>query len=624
MPVEKPRPGLADYVAIALSPALIIGLIVSLVYFLVAVLYDGDFVGRLQWGLFWLVLGLVLVARISMEYGISDRAPLYGVVLAFCGWLALGRFVEMPPALEALGWLVNAILILLIWWSAYKLVWDCTAIDERAVADSAGLLAASGLGPEPPPATSEEPPPEGSPKKKKRVGWWERYREYRAEREKKHTPGVWVVWFSLAALPIFGLGQSLIDPEDLDRRRHVFWLMVLYAASALGLLVTTAFLALRRYLRQRNLEMPRAVTTVWLGSGAALTLVLLVIGAVMPGPDHGYSVLTLARAGSQEREASRAAMQGSDPGKGDGRAGSQQFDEKKGSPVDSGDKNKQGSGGQGQAKGQGRGDRKSDQGGSSKPKGEKGSGEKGEKGKADDAKRDDRDGDGKKDDSKTDKAEGASGEKARQEKSGKTTGSGSRRKASSSSGSPPPVVEGALRVLKWLVFAALAVAAIVFLMRGGLRYLANFFDWAKRLLEALRSFWENLFGRRRAAEGPAGDGEAPVERRRPLRPFRSYRNPFTDGGAESMTPAELVRYSFEALEAWAQERQLGRRDDETPLEFAERIGDEAPALAAEARRLATLYARVLYARGTLPAAWRAALEQFWERIEAVAEQPLSA
>jgi hypothetical protein len=49
-----------------------------------------------------------------------------------------------------------------------------------------------------------------------------------------------------------------------------------------------------------------------------------------------------------------------------------------------------------------------------------------------------------------------------------------------------------------------------------------------------------------------------------------------------------------------------------------------PALEADARRLAGLYARVLYARGRLPEHSAEAVRQFWERLEAVVEQPMSA
>src|SRR5262245_49623060 len=105
MPADKPRPTLADYVTIALSPALIIAMITSLVFFLVTILYRGEFVGRLQQVLFFYIFGIVLVARISMEAGIAERAPLYGAVLAFVVWLGMWKFVDYPPDLEASSWL---------------------------------------------------------------------------------------------------------------------------------------------------------------------------------------------------------------------------------------------------------------------------------------------------------------------------------------------------------------------------------------------------------------------------------------------------------------------------------------------------------------------------------------
>ena len=51
---------LADYVVLALSPALIMGLVASLVFFLLNVLYVGEYVERLRWILFFFVFGAVL------------------------------------------------------------------------------------------------------------------------------------------------------------------------------------------------------------------------------------------------------------------------------------------------------------------------------------------------------------------------------------------------------------------------------------------------------------------------------------------------------------------------------------------------------------------------------------
>src|SRR3954453_20707708 len=143
---------LADYVAIAIGPVLIMALVGSLVFFLLEVLYVGQYQGRLQWILFFFVLGAVLIARISMTAEIAGRAGLYGLVLGFLVWLALLLYVQYPPGTRfaEFGWAVNLFLIAVIWWSAHRLTWDCTLIDDAVDASGAGLLEAAGLeqGPE--------------------------------------------------------------------------------------------------------------------------------------------------------------------------------------------------------------------------------------------------------------------------------------------------------------------------------------------------------------------------------------------------------------------------------------------------------------------------------------------
>src|SRR5438552_2099033 len=121
MAVDKPQPTLADYVTIVLSPALIMAMIVSLVFFLLTVLYRGDFAERLHHILFFFICGMVLVARISMETGTSARAPLYGAVLAVLAEIGMATFVTYPPDLAAVSWLIHAGLIALVWWLAFRL-----------------------------------------------------------------------------------------------------------------------------------------------------------------------------------------------------------------------------------------------------------------------------------------------------------------------------------------------------------------------------------------------------------------------------------------------------------------------------------------------------------------------
>jgi hypothetical protein len=645
---RQPQQTLGDYVTVGLSPALIMALVGSLIFFLLEVLYAGQYSGRLQWTLFFFVFGIVLIARISIEMG-GGKALMYGLAMAASVYFTLLAYIEYPPgsALAAFGWLINGGLIALAWWCAHRLTWDCTFIDDDVDASGKGVLEAAGLedaAPEPSAAADK------SASKRKKVpteasfallAWWDRYCRYTEElRRKPHTPGVWVVYFSLAALPIFGLGQALIPVEEADRRRYVFWLMAVYVASGLGLLLTTSYLGLRRYLRQRKLQMPVAMTTVWMGLGATLIVVFLLVGALLPRPYGEYQVINIRPIGTREREASRYAMKRDAAAKGEGQASSDtgQKDDKaqSGSGTRSGNQGKgqsstkssggqsgRGSsgsgsqGGSGQGKGQSQGKDSS-----SKSDPERKDGERNDRSdeQKDGDKRDSQSSERRKDDGDRQSGSASSGSKSSDDRSNQG------RSGSSSSPSQSPILSTLSKLgwigtlLKWILFGVLAVAALFFVLRGGLRFLANFTGWARWLLGLLNA----LFGRRPAAPVAAAeeaDPEAHIER---PRPFAWFQNPFIDGSADRRSPNQLVRYSFEALQSWAWERQLGRHAQETPLEFVERFVGEVPALEAEARGLVGLYARVAYARANLNPASLERLRQFWEKLEVVQERPLSA
>jgi hypothetical protein len=175
-------------------------------------------------------------------------------------------------------------------------------------------------------------------------------------------------------------------------------------------------------------------------------------------------------------------------------------------------------------------------------------------------------------------------------------------------------------VLKWVVFGIFAAVVAFFVLRALLKHLANFTDWARRLLDSLRAWWEGLFGGGRSV---AAEAEASV--RPPVsRPFASFHNPFRDGRADRLSRDQLVRYSFDALQAWAAERGLERHPEETPREFTERLGEEIPALADDARGLAGLYALVAYTRRRLPADNPEPLRRLWHSLEDAGDRTLSA
>src|SRR5204863_1210244 len=145
MAAERDSPSVADYVVTAIGPALIMLMVGSLVFFLVEVLYAGKYSDRLVYTMFFFVSAAVLVARISIQYD-RARAAIYGIALAVVTYLALLSYVEYPSGwLRSWGWLVNLGLMLVVWWSAHKLTWDCTHIDEKRESSGRGLLSAAGL-----------------------------------------------------------------------------------------------------------------------------------------------------------------------------------------------------------------------------------------------------------------------------------------------------------------------------------------------------------------------------------------------------------------------------------------------------------------------------------------------
>jgi len=185
---------------------------------------------------------------------------------------------------------------------------------------------------------------------------------------------------------------------------------------------------------------------------------------------------------------------------------------------------------------------------------------------------------------------------------------------SSSSSSPKltQALESVGSLIKWIVFAIVALAVIAGIIFFILRGLAPFTAWAKSLLDWLKG----LFGKK-DKKPEATKEEAAAEESELFRPppFETFSNPFTDGTVKHRTPAELVEYSFAALESWAFEHGIRRKPGETPMEFAVRVGHEFAELDEPGFRLAELYGRVLYSRSPLPGDTLVKLKAFWQQLE---------
>jgi uncharacterized protein DUF4129 len=293
MDTRRPQKTSADYLVIAVSPVLIMLLVGSLSFFLVEVFYRGAAVNSVRWVMFWFVFAVVLLARLGIEYG-STRAAAYGFVLALVTSLYLSR---IHPA-----YFLGLALLAIVWWCANRLTRDCTLIDDDADASGSGLLE----------KTSELEPPRPGP-------------EPLVEKTRStapHAPGRWLIYFSLAALPLFGVGQMLLP--DAAARRTAFELLAVYLAAALALLLTTSFLGLRRYLRQRRLSMPGTIAFGWVSFGVSVAGLVLAAALLLPRPGAGETWLALRyRIDYHLQQASQWAASFNPSGKGEGQPGRQ-------------------------------------------------------------------------------------------------------------------------------------------------------------------------------------------------------------------------------------------------------------------------------------------------------------
>jgi hypothetical protein len=299
---QKPHPSAADFLAAAISPALIMILVGSLVFFLLELMYGGPYADRLRWTMFWFVFAMVLISRISVEEGFG-KASIYGVALAWATAMWIFRFVDFVFGVFA--------FLAFIWWCASKLVWDVTVIPDDEDSSGEGLMAVAGFA----------IPGEGEAKLQATLTpWWKTL--FRNESERAglpHAPGLWIVYFSMIALPFFGLGYALIPASHAAQRASCFHFAWSFAVSAMGLLLISSFLGLRRYLRRRYLTMPLALTRKWFQSGITITLMILVGALFLPRPEGAYQLNGALQAiGSPRQRASQNAKLDSDPEKGKG------------------------------------------------------------------------------------------------------------------------------------------------------------------------------------------------------------------------------------------------------------------------------------------------------------------
>ncbi|MGO8764464.1 MAG: DUF4129 domain-containing protein [Limisphaerales bacterium] len=526
MNTAKPTKTLADYLVIAVSPVLIMVMVHSVCFFLVEVFYRGEAAGGVRWVLFWFVFAVVLIARIGIEQG-DMHAMGYGLLLAVVTWFYLST---VQPNV-----VFSALLLGIVWFTAHKLTCNCTLIDEEADASGEGLLQSLRRLPrlfkkKPSPVGKTAAAPQAlpisvpSPKKEKAAS--------------SQIPGVWLIYYSLAALPIFGLGQTLLPAGDLVARQQGFRYLFLYLAAALGLLVTTSFLGLRRYLRQRRLVMPANIAFGWVQFGVVGAAMVLCLSLMLPRPGSGEAWGALRyHVDYQLRRASEFAARFNPHGAGTGRAGQT-------SPP--GDQEQNQSPQPGQASG-------------------------------------------------PNQAQGTGANNQGNQSSGGQQGAPSGRAGNDNPGRALPTLSpSASSIYPWvkILFGVIVAAGLLWLL---FRYWIVIWTALSRIWAALRNFFAELLGFLRPAQRtpqlpPSAAG---------VPPFKMFKNPFLTGGDRLWSREKLIIYSYNALQSWAMEQEAKQGSPLTPREFCRRLGREMPEAAEALERLAFLYGHAAYG-GSVP------------------------
>ncbi|NBO66999.1 MAG: hypothetical protein EBU88_19505, partial [Acidobacteria bacterium] len=244
---RKLRPNSFDYALAALAPVLIILMIGSLVYFLITTLYRGDFHTRLMWILGLFTMASVLVTRIAIEQSRAQSLTYLGLLSA-ATLLVAPRFFVLEGLLAPLSIPILIGFLALIVFLADRITMDCTSVDGAQDSHGFGLLQSLGIFKRSDTTVTASSKPDPLAKEKR-----------------SHNPGVWILYFALLALPIFGLGQFFLPNGQ--AQRVALACLVIYLGSALALLVMISLLSLRQYVRQRDVEMETGMSWNWLASG---------------------------------------------------------------------------------------------------------------------------------------------------------------------------------------------------------------------------------------------------------------------------------------------------------------------------------------------------------------------
>lgn len=283
---------ITDLIIEVAIPVLIIGLIWTLVVFVIAikgVYYPGQ--ERTLTRVFFLyVMGTVMINRIAGLYGETDKAAFYSILLiSVMGLFALtfsARYGSILGGTNAgEGLLFNIIIVAVIGFASYKLAREsCFDIEDTTHEKSAVQLRSE---------------------LRAQRDWYRRM-EYEEEQKKKKAeppkeeppsspakmptkhPGIWIIYFSLFSMVVFAAGQRLLPADNYDMYLSTFSCLIANLVCALVLLALVTLSALRFHCWEKKAVIPGGLGPFWSMTGGVLILIVLSLASLPPRPVPEY------------------------------------------------------------------------------------------------------------------------------------------------------------------------------------------------------------------------------------------------------------------------------------------------------------------------------------------------
>jgi hypothetical protein len=585
----------------------------------------------------------VFTARIAIEQS-RTLATSYAAVLGIATLGVTMRFVQFSGALAPFSIPATIGFLVLIAYLADRITHDCTLIDDASDGSSEGLLQSLGMvrgllsdQDRKKNRKSETVLPNSTPTDEATSG------NTKTLKKKRHNPGVWIVYFSFFAIPLFGLGQMVIPSWDRARNQAAFVFLAGYLYCTLSLLVVTSLLSLRRYLRRRRIDMPLGMTATWFFSGivgiiAVLGLLSLISlpssstglfslpftitspEGIQPSP-HGWGPEGVPKEGAQaekggpRQEAANKEQnvapkanhsdkpsnesQDSSTGKAKPESGSERSELKNNSNSPPSKP---------EASNPNSSDARTTQ-----PAPEENSPEKTSESTPNQPPPDQPKSDEKVAQQGEPGNQGEQGERAQPEKPNKPIAPkdemADAKSPPNNSGSWSIALTGGLADLtRWLLMVALAI----FVAYCCIRYRSDIANAWRQFLQSVLAFFQIPNETIVAIEGSPESTSQTSPSRTKL--FADFDDPFQQNRTK-WTPTRIVSHTFLAIEQWGCERNIPRQTNETAEEYLARLASRFPIQQESFQRLTGLYNRLAYAAKPVEPSESNQLQSLWRWLK---------